>query len=98
MVLQVAFLGCSIFTDGAKKLPWVDVQLHMLFKVAAVGCFVLAVRTIERLGSIMHLPGMTGHLMLIGCQIAAAVTFERSLTCCGEAKKAVCKLFTVQSK
>lgn len=84
VVLQVAFLGCSILTDGAKKLPWIDVQLHMLFEVAAVGCFVLAVRTVEWLGAVMHLPGMPCHLVLIGCQIAAAVTFERSLTCCGE--------------
>lgn len=81
MVLQVAFLGCSVVTDGAKKLPWIDVQLHMLFEIAAVGRFVLAVRTAERLGSVMHLPGVTRHLVLIGCQIAAAVAFERSLAC-----------------
>lgn len=84
MVLQVAFLGRGVLTDGAEKLPWVDVQLHVLFEVAAVGRFVLAVRTVERLGAVMHLPGVTRHLVLIGRQIAAAVALEWSLTCCGD--------------
>lgn len=84
VVLQVAFLGRSILTDRAKKLPWIDVQLHVLFEVAPVGCFVLAVRTAEWLGAVMYLPGVTCHLMLIGCQIAAAVAFEWSFTCFGD--------------
>lgn len=86
MVLQVTFLGCSILADGAKKLPWIDVQLHVLFEIASVGCFVLAVRTVEWLGSVMHLSGVTRHLVLIGCQIAAAVTPERSLACCRDTR------------
>lgn len=80
MILQVALLGCSIFANRAKKLARVDMELNMLFKVAAIGCLVLAVRAAEGLGSIVYLSGMAGHLVLVGCQVAAVVTFERPLT------------------
>jgi len=43
VILQVALLGCSVFANRAKKLARVDMELNVLFKVAAIGCLVLAV-------------------------------------------------------
>lgn len=82
MVLQVALLGCCVLAHRAKKLARVDVKLDMLFKVATVCCLILAVRAAQGLGSIVDLSGMAGHFVLVGCQVTAAVTFERPLTYC----------------
>ena len=80
MVLQVAFLGGCVLANGAEELARVDVQLHMLFEVAAVGRLVLAVRAAQRLRPVMHLTRVTSHLVLIGCQVATAVTLKRPFT------------------
>lgn len=80
MILQVALLGCGVLADGAEELARVDVQLHVLLEVAAVSCFVLAVGAAEWFGSVVHLAGVAGHLMLIGCQVAAVIAFERPFT------------------
>lgn len=81
MILQITLLGSGILADGAKKLTWVEVELYMLFEVAAIGSLVLAVGAAQWFGSVVHLPGMTRHLVLIGRQVITAVTFERSFTC-----------------
>lgn len=56
----------------------------MLLKVASVGRFVLAVGAGQRLGTVVDLASVTGHLVLIGCQVAAALTLEGTFTCRGQ--------------
>lgn len=81
MVLQVALLGCRVLAKRAVELPRVEVELHVLLVVAAVGRLVLAVGAPKRLGPVVHLPGMPGHLVLVGRQVVAAVALERPFTC-----------------
>lgn len=81
MVLQVALLGSGVLAERTEELPWVQVQLNMLLEVAPVGRLVLAVRAGQRLGPVVDLTGMPGNLMLIGCQVAAALALEGTLTC-----------------
>lgn len=86
MVLQVAFLGGGVLAERAKKLSRVQVEFHMLLEVAAVGGLVLAVRAGKRFGAVVDLPGVAGHLVLVGCQVVTTLTLERTLTCTKEAK------------
>lgn len=81
MVLQVALLGGGVLAERAEELPRVQVQLHMLLKVAAVCRFVLAVWAGKGLGTVVDLSGVAGHLVLIGGKVAAALTLKRTLTC-----------------
>ena len=94
MVLQVALLGSSVLAERAVELPGVEVQLHVLLEVAAVGRLVLAVGAGQRLGAVVHLSGMPRHLVLIGRQVVAAVTLEGPLACsekrCGDSIPDVC--------
>lgn len=81
MVLQVAFLGGSVLAERTEELARVEVEFNMLFKVAAVCGLVVAVGAGKRFGAIVDLPGVAGHLMLIGCQVVTALTLEGTLTC-----------------
>lgn len=65
MILQVAFFRRCIVTDRAEKLAWVDVELHVLFEVAAVSGFVVTVRADQRLRPVVHLPRVTSHFVLV---------------------------------
>lgn len=80
MILQVAFFRRRIITNGAEELAWVDVELNVLFEIAAVGGFVVAVRADQRLRPVVHLPRVTSHFVLVRGHVAALVTFERLLT------------------
>lgn len=81
MVLQVAFLGGGVLAERAEKLPRIEMQLDMLLEVAAVCGLVLAVRAGKRFGAVVDLPGVAGHLVLVGCQVITTLTLERTLTC-----------------
>lgn len=81
MVLQVAFLGGSVFAEWAQELSRVEVELDMLLEVAAVCSLIIAIGTRKRFGAIVDLPSVTSHLMLVGCQVVTALTLERTLTC-----------------
>lgn len=80
MVLEVALLGGGVFAERTEELPWVQVQFHVFFKVAAISGFVFAVRTGQRFGAIVNLTGVTCDFMLVCRQIVTALTFERTLT------------------
>lgn len=86
MILQVAFLGGSVLAERADKLARIEVEFNMLLEVAAVGSLVLAVWAGKRFGAIVDLPGVAGHLMLVGCQVVTTLTLERTLTCTQEGK------------
>lgn len=81
MVLQVALLGGSILADGAEELPRVQVQFNVLLVVAAVCGLIVAVRAGQRFGPVVDLPGVPGHLMLVGCQVIAALALKGTLSC-----------------
>lgn len=78
---QVALLGGGVLAERTEELPRVQVELHVLLEVAAVRGLVLTERTGKRSGPIVNLAGVARHLVLIGCQVATAVTIERLLTC-----------------
>lgn len=65
VILQVAFFRRRVVTDGAEKLARVDVELNMLFEIAAVGCFVVTVRASQRLRPVVNLPRMSSHFVLV---------------------------------
>lgn len=65
MILQVTLFGRCIITNRAEELARVDVELDVLFEIAAVSSFVVAVRADQRLRPVVHLPRMTSHLMLV---------------------------------
>lgn len=87
MVLQVALLGGGVLAQRAEELPGVEVELHVLLEVAAVGRLVLAVRAGQRLGAVVDLPGVAGHLVLVGCQVVTALTLEGTLACRQEGER-----------
>lgn len=65
MILQVTFFRRCIITNRAEKLARVDVELNVLFEIAAVGSFVVTVWADQRLWPIVHLPRMTSHFVLV---------------------------------
>lgn len=81
MILQVAFLGGSIFAEWAEELSRVEVEFNVLLEVAAVCGLVVAVGAGKRFGAIVDLPSVTSHLVLVGCQVVTALALERTLTC-----------------
>lgn len=87
MVLQVAFLGGSVLAERAEELARIEVEFDVLLEVAAVSGLVLAVWAGKRFGAIVDLPGVAGHLMLVGCQVVTTLTLERTLTCTQEGKE-----------
>lgn len=87
MILQVALLGGGILAEGAEELTGVEVELHVLLVVAAVGGLVLAVRARQRFGPVVDLAGVARHLVLIGCQVVTALTLERTLACKAKARR-----------
>lgn len=58
----------------------------MLLVVGAVSRLVFAVWTSQWLRTVVHLSGVAGHLMLIGCQITATLTLEGALAWRGRRK------------
>lgn len=86
MVLQVALLGSRILAERTEELTGVQVELHVLLEVAAICRLVLTVWTGKRFGTVMDLPGMAGHLMLVGCQVITTLALEGTLTCTQEGK------------
>lgn len=87
MVLQVAFLGGSVLAEGAEELTRIEVEFNVLLVIAAVGSLVLAVRAGQRFGAVVDLPGMTCHLVLVGCQVITALTLEWTLSYTQEGKQ-----------
>ena len=81
VILQVTLLGSGVLANRTKELTRVEVELHMLLVVAAISRLVWTVGAAQGLGPIVNLSGMACHLMLIGSQVVAAVTFERPFTC-----------------
>lgn len=80
MVLQVTLLGSCVVAHGAIELPWIHVELHVLFEVAPICCFVVTVWAIKRLGPVVDLPSVASYFMLIRGHIAALIAFKRFLT------------------
>lgn len=80
MVLQVAFLGGGVLAERAEELTWIEVEFNVLLEVAPVCSLVLAVWAGERFGAVVDLPGVAGHLMLVGCQVITTLTLKRTLT------------------
>lgn len=81
MVLQIALLGGSVLAEGAEELARVQVQLNVLLVVAAVCGFIVAVRTGQRFGPVVDLASVASDLVLVGCQVIAALTFKWTLSC-----------------
>lgn len=84
VVLQIALLGGSVLAEGTEELPRVQVQLHVLLVVAAVCGLIVAVWTGQRFGPIVDLASVPSDLVLVGCQVVTALTFERTLSCTQE--------------
>lgn len=61
-------------------------EFDVLLEVAAVSGLVVTVGAGERFWPVVDLPGVAGHLMLIGCQVVTALTLERTLTCTQKGK------------
>lgn len=81
MVLQVAFLGGSVFAEWTEELSRVEVEFDVLLEIAAVCGLIIAVGTGKRFGAVVDLPSVTSHLVLVGCQVVTALTLERTFTC-----------------
>lgn len=65
VILQVTLLRCRVVTNRTKELARIDVELNVLFEIAAIGCFVVTVRASQRLRPIVNLPCMTSYFMLV---------------------------------
>lgn len=81
MVLKIALLGGSVLADGTEELPRIQVQFNVLLVVAAVCGLIVTVGTGQRFGPIVDLASMPSYLMLVGCQVIAALAFKWTLSC-----------------
>lgn len=65
VILQVAFFRRCVITNRTEKLAWIDVELNVLFEIAAVSCFVVTVWASQRLRPVVNLPCVTSYFMLV---------------------------------